>query len=46
MVDMFHTAEDLESVDNLHALCNLMQTICAFCRESVLHNFSNDEFFQ
>ena len=23
-----HTAEDLESLENLHALCSLMQTIC------------------
>jgi hypothetical protein len=30
MVEVFHTAEDLESLDNLHALCSLMQTIRKF----------------
>ena len=25
-----HMAEDLESLENLHALCSLMQTIRAF----------------
>ena len=27
LVDVMHQAEDLESLDNLHALSNLMQTI-------------------
>jgi hypothetical protein len=29
-----HTAEDLESMENLHALCSLMQTIRASCEIS------------
>lgn len=33
MIDVFKQAEDLENAENLHALCSLMQTICAFtCR--------------
>ena len=27
LIDVMNTAEDLESVENLHALCSLMQTI-------------------
>lgn len=27
MIDVMSQAEDLESLDNLHALCTLMQTI-------------------
>lgn len=30
MIETFKLAEDLESVENLHALCSLMQTIRAF----------------
>jgi protein phosphatase 4 regulatory subunit 3 len=33
MVELFNTAEDLESLENLHALCSLMQTIRAYLRE-------------
>jgi protein phosphatase 4 regulatory subunit 3 len=28
MIDVMQQAEDLEALDNLHALCSLMQTIC------------------
>ena len=30
MIDVMHHAEDLESLENLHPLCSLMQTIRAF----------------
>ena len=30
LVDVFKQAEDLESLDNLHALCSCMQTIREF----------------
>lgn len=30
MIDVMNQAEDLESLDNLHALCTLMQTIREF----------------
>ncbi|KAL0070111.1 Platinum sensitivity protein [Marasmius tenuissimus] len=29
LIDVFHAAEETESLENLHALCNLIQTICA-----------------
>lgn len=29
MIDVMTQSEDLESLDNLHALCSCMQTICA-----------------
>jgi protein phosphatase-4 regulatory subunit 3 len=29
MIEVFKLAEDLENAENLHALCSLMQTICA-----------------
>ena len=31
MIDVMHQAEDLESLENLHPLCLLMQTIRASC---------------
>ena len=30
LIVVFDQAEDLESVEDLHALCSLMQTICEF----------------
>jgi len=30
LVEVMHMAEDLESLENLHALCSLMQTICGY----------------
>lgn len=30
MIDTMQQAEDLESLENLHALCSCMQTICVF----------------
>lgn len=29
LIEVMHTAEDLESLENLHALCSLMQTLRA-----------------
>lgn len=30
LIEVLNMAEDLESLENLHALCSLMQTICMF----------------
>lgn len=30
LIEVMNQAEDLESLENLHALCNMMQTICVF----------------
>ena len=32
LIEVMNTAEDLESLENLHALCSIMQTIRTCCR--------------
>ncbi|OCH94520.1 DUF625-domain-containing protein [Obba rivulosa] len=45
MTDVFHQAEDLESLENLHALCCCMQTILMLNDHSLYEHILEDELF-
>ncbi|KAL0950186.1 hypothetical protein HGRIS_010179 [Hohenbuehelia grisea] len=45
MVDVMHQAEDLENIENLHALCTLMQTILLLNDHSMYEHILDDSLF-
>ncbi|KZT29424.1 DUF625-domain-containing protein [Neolentinus lepideus HHB14362 ss-1] len=45
LVDVFNQAEDLESLENLHALCSLMQTILLLNDHSMYEHILDDDVF-
>ncbi|EMD40366.1 hypothetical protein CERSUDRAFT_110962 [Gelatoporia subvermispora B] len=45
IIDVFHQAEDLESLENLHALCSCMQTILMLNDHSLYEHILEDELF-
>ncbi|KAJ6610401.1 component of IIS longevity pathway SMK-1-domain-containing protein [Mycena sp. CBHHK59/15] len=45
LIDVLHTAEDLESVENLHALCNATQTILMLNDHNLYEHILSDELF-
>ncbi|KAI6024484.1 component of IIS longevity pathway SMK-1-domain-containing protein [Pisolithus marmoratus] len=45
LIDVMSMAEDLESLDNLHALCSLMQTILMMNDHSVYEHILEDDIF-
>ncbi|KAJ3501132.1 hypothetical protein NLJ89_g9480 [Agrocybe chaxingu] len=44
LIEVMHTAEDLESLENLHALCSLMQTILMLNDHSMYEHILEDEY--
>ncbi|GMK58191.1 hypothetical protein CspeluHIS016_0502230 [Cutaneotrichosporon spelunceum] len=45
LIVVLHQAEDLESVDDLHALCSLMQTILMFNDNGIFEYILQDDIF-
>ncbi|KAL4242339.1 Serine/threonine-protein phosphatase 4 regulatory subunit 3-like protein [Abortiporus biennis] len=45
MIDVFTQAEDLESLENLHALCSCMQTILMLNDHSLYEHILEDDIF-
>ncbi|KAF5322390.1 hypothetical protein D9619_000547 [Psilocybe cf. subviscida] len=45
LIKVMHTAEDLESLENLHALCSLMQTILMLNDHSIYEHILEDDIF-
>ncbi|KAI0309050.1 component of IIS longevity pathway SMK-1-domain-containing protein, partial [Amylostereum chailletii] len=45
MIDVMHQAEDLESLENLHPLCMLMQTILMMNDHSMYEHIIEDDIF-
>ncbi|OBZ70243.1 hypothetical protein A0H81_09778 [Grifola frondosa] len=45
MIEVMHQAEDLESLENLHALCSCMQTILMLNDHSLYEHILDDELF-
>lgn len=45
LIDVMTMAEDLESLDNLHALCSLMQTILMMNDHSIYEHILEDDIF-
>ncbi|KAJ7223945.1 component of IIS longevity pathway SMK-1-domain-containing protein [Mycena rebaudengoi] len=45
LIDVLHTAEDLESIENLHALCNVTQTILMLNDHNLYEHILSDELF-
>ncbi|TFY82924.1 hypothetical protein EWM64_g1093 [Hericium alpestre] len=45
MIDVMHQAEDLENLENLHALCGLMQTILMMNDHSMYEHILDDDLF-
>ncbi|KAF8897883.1 component of IIS longevity pathway SMK-1-domain-containing protein [Infundibulicybe gibba] len=45
LIEVLTTAEDLESLENLHALCSLMQTILMLNDHSMYEHILEDELF-
>ncbi|KAI6034555.1 component of IIS longevity pathway SMK-1-domain-containing protein [Pisolithus microcarpus] len=45
LIDVMSMAEDLESLDNLHALCSLMQTILLMNDHSIYEHILEDDIF-
>ncbi|KAG6334864.1 hypothetical protein ID866_4224 [Astraeus odoratus] len=45
LIDVMSMAEDLESIDNLHALCSLMQTILMMNDHSIYEYILEDDVF-
>ncbi|KAG6845446.1 hypothetical protein H0H87_009354 [Tephrocybe sp. NHM501043] len=45
LVDVLNTAEDLESLENLHALCSLMQTILTLNDHTMYEHILEDDLF-
>ncbi|KAF8138310.1 component of IIS longevity pathway SMK-1-domain-containing protein [Boletus edulis] len=45
LIDVLNMAEDLESLDNLHALCSLMQTILMMNDHGIYEHILEDDIF-
>ncbi|KAF9057866.1 component of IIS longevity pathway SMK-1-domain-containing protein [Panaeolus papilionaceus] len=45
MIEVMHQAEELESLENLHALCSLMQTILMLNDHGMYEHILEDEIF-
>lgn len=45
MIDVYHQAEDLESLENLHALCSCMQAILMLNDHSLYEHILEDNLF-
>ncbi|KZV75083.1 DUF625-domain-containing protein [Peniophora sp. CONT] len=45
MIDVMHHAEDLESLENLHPLCSLMQTILMMNDHGMYEHILDDDLF-
>ncbi|KAG9317314.1 component of IIS longevity pathway SMK-1-domain-containing protein [Chiua virens] len=45
LIDVLNMAEDLESIDNLHALCSLMQTILMMNDHGIYEHILEDDIF-
>ncbi|KIJ20439.1 hypothetical protein PAXINDRAFT_166491 [Paxillus involutus ATCC 200175] len=45
LIDVLNMAEDLESLDNLHALCSLMQTILVMNDHGIYEHILDDDIF-
>ncbi|KAA1473470.1 DUF625-domain-containing protein [Dentipellis sp. KUC8613] len=45
MIDVMHQAEDLENLENLHALCSLMQTILMMNDHGMYEHILDEEIF-
>ncbi|KAJ7118588.1 component of IIS longevity pathway SMK-1-domain-containing protein [Mycena crocata] len=45
LIEVLHTAEDLESIENLHALCNITQTILLLNDHNLYEHILSDELF-
>ncbi|TFK55367.1 DUF625-domain-containing protein [Heliocybe sulcata] len=45
LIDVFNQAEDLESLENLHALCSLMQTILLLNDHNMYDHILDDDVF-
>ncbi|PFH49248.1 hypothetical protein AMATHDRAFT_148063 [Amanita thiersii Skay4041] len=45
LIDVMNTAEDLESIENLHALCSLMQTILMLNDLGLYEHILDDDIF-
>ncbi|KAF9006689.1 component of IIS longevity pathway SMK-1-domain-containing protein [Cyathus striatus] len=45
LIEVMNTAEDLESLENLHALCSLMQTILMLNDHSMYEHILDDDIF-
>ncbi|KAJ7771100.1 component of IIS longevity pathway SMK-1-domain-containing protein [Mycena maculata] len=45
LIDVLHTAEDLESIENLHALCSLTQTILMLNEHNLYEHILSDDLF-
>ncbi|KDR84068.1 hypothetical protein GALMADRAFT_236708 [Galerina marginata CBS 339.88] len=45
LINVMNTAEDLESLENLHALCSLMQTILMLNDHSMYEHILEDDIF-
>ncbi|KAF8165663.1 component of IIS longevity pathway SMK-1-domain-containing protein [Crassisporium funariophilum] len=45
LIEVMHTAEDLESLENLHALCSMMQTILMLNDHGMYEHILEDDIF-
>ncbi|KAG7097393.1 hypothetical protein E1B28_004743 [Marasmius oreades] len=45
LIDVFHVAEETESLENLHALCSLIQTILMLNDHSMYEHILDDDLF-
>ncbi|KAG5639701.1 hypothetical protein H0H81_005884 [Sphagnurus paluster] len=45
LIEVMHTAEDLESMENLHALCSMMQTILMLNDHTMYEHILEDDLF-
>ncbi|KIY42881.1 DUF625-domain-containing protein [Fistulina hepatica ATCC 64428] len=45
LIDVMHTAEDLEQLDDLHAICSLMQTILVLADPNLYEHILQDDIF-
>ncbi|KAJ6561475.1 component of IIS longevity pathway SMK-1-domain-containing protein [Mycena vulgaris] len=45
LIDVLQTAEDLESIENLHALCNITQTILMLNDHNLYEHILSDDLF-
>ncbi|KAJ6515393.1 component of IIS longevity pathway SMK-1-domain-containing protein [Mycena sanguinolenta] len=45
LIEVFHTAEDLESIENLHALCSITQTILMLNDHNLYEHILSDDLF-
>ncbi|KAJ7246580.1 component of IIS longevity pathway SMK-1-domain-containing protein [Mycena haematopus] len=45
LIEVLHTAEDLESIENLHALCSITQTILMLNDHNLYEHILSDDLF-